>query len=156
VRRSNPTRIWGAEVKAALGLILAEPSIDGLAPFVPEVGHGNPSEAWQHLLRASDRTIRHRPRMNLLQEVTVNRAEHYVRSSKGLSLLISTDLAALGAGDVLIVNVETVRSRFVVCFAWFDNERFVLYLYCSWTIRLSRSELQLELLDLSTSFDFLN
>ena len=54
VKRYNPIRIWGAEVKAALGLILAEPSIvdDELAPFVPEVGR-----AW-HLLRASDRIIR--------------------------------------------------------------------------------------------------
>lgn len=70
MKRSNPIRIWGAEVKAELGLILAEPLIDDeLAP----------SEAW-HLLRASDRIIRQvmghrqdRPRMHLLQEVTVNR-----------------------------------------------------------------------------------
>jgi hypothetical protein len=41
-------------------------------------------------------------------------------------MFISTDLAALGAGDVLIVNVETMRSRSVECFAWFDDERFVL------------------------------
>jgi hypothetical protein len=54
--------------------------------------------------------------------------EHYIRCSgvKSAQIFISTDLAALGAGDVLIVNVETVRSRFVVSFAWFDNERFVL------------------------------
>ena len=59
VKRSSLIRIWGAEVKAALGLILAEPSIvvDELAPFVPEVGHGAPSGAW-HLLRASRRIIR--------------------------------------------------------------------------------------------------
>lgn len=58
VKRSNPIRIWGAEVKATLGQILAEPSIDGeLAPLVPEVGYGTPSEAW-HLLRASDRMTR--------------------------------------------------------------------------------------------------
>jgi hypothetical protein len=57
VKRSNPIRIWGAEVKAALGLILAEPSIDELAPFAPEVGHGAPSGAW-HLVRDSDRIIR--------------------------------------------------------------------------------------------------
>jgi len=54
VKRSNPIRIWGAEVKAALGLVLAELSI---APFVPELGHGTPSDAW-HLLRASDRILR--------------------------------------------------------------------------------------------------
>ena len=41
VKRSNRIRIWGAEVKAALGLILVEPSIDELAPFVHEVGHGH-------------------------------------------------------------------------------------------------------------------
>jgi len=45
---------------------------------------------------------------------------------RALSLQLSTDLAALGAGDVLIVNVETVRSHSVARFAWFDNERFVL------------------------------
>jgi hypothetical protein len=54
VKRYNLIRIWGAEVKAALGLILAERSIvdDELAPFIPEVGR-----VW-HLLRASDRIIR--------------------------------------------------------------------------------------------------
>jgi hypothetical protein len=58
VKRSNPIRIWGAEVKATLGLILDEPSIDDeLAPFLPEVGHGTPSGAW-HLLKASHRIIR--------------------------------------------------------------------------------------------------
>jgi hypothetical protein len=130
VRRSNPIRIWGAEVKAALvGLILVEPSVDELAPspFVPGVGHGTPSPlaAW-HLLTASDRDrmIRQAMRMDLLQEVTVI-VEHYIRV-KSAQIFISTDLAALGAGDVFIVNVETVRSRFVVCFAWFDNERFIL------------------------------
>jgi hypothetical protein len=42
-------------------------------------------------------------------------------------MFVSTDLAALGAGNVLVVNVEAVRSRFVVCFfTRFDNERFVL------------------------------
>lgn len=74
VKRSNPIRIWVAEVKAAPGPILAEPSIDHLAPLVPEVGHGTPSGAW-YLLRASDRIIRHRPRMHFLQEVTVNRGD---------------------------------------------------------------------------------
>ena len=68
VERSNPIRIWGAEVKVALGLILVEPSIVELAPFDPEVEHGTPPEAW-HLLRATDPIIRHRPRMDL----TVNR-----------------------------------------------------------------------------------
>jgi hypothetical protein len=66
-------------VKAALGQILAEPSIDGeLAPFVLEVGNGAPCA--EHLSRASDRIIRQAmkhyrnpPRMHLLQEVTVNR-----------------------------------------------------------------------------------
>ena|SRR6266576_2743281 len=82
VKRSNPIRISGAEVKAALGLILAERSIDELTtPFVREVGHGTPSGAW-NLLRASDRIIRHRPRMYLLQEVTVNRGDII----RGLSL----------------------------------------------------------------------
>ena len=78
VNRYNLIRIWGAEVKAALGLILAEPSIvdDEIAPFVPEVGHGAPSGAW-HLLRASDRITRQAmghywdgPWLHLLQEVT--------------------------------------------------------------------------------------
>ena len=110
-------------MKVALSLILAEPSIDELAPFVPEVGHGTPSAVW-HLLMASDRIIRHRPRMHLLQEVTVDCGTLY-RMFRG-QVYIPTDLGALGAGDVLIVNVETVRSRFVVCFAWLDDERFVL------------------------------
>jgi hypothetical protein len=61
VKRSNPIRIWGAEVKAALGLILVQPSVDEFAPFVPGVGPGTPSPlgAW-HLLTASglDRIIR--------------------------------------------------------------------------------------------------
>jgi hypothetical protein len=59
VKRSNPIRIWGAEVKATLGLILLEPSIvnDVLAPFVPDVGHETPLRAL-HLLRANDRIIR--------------------------------------------------------------------------------------------------
>ena len=74
VKRSNPIRISAAEVKATLRLILTELSIDELAPFAPEVGHGTPSGAW-HLLRASDRIIRHRPRMHLIQEVTVNRRD---------------------------------------------------------------------------------
>jgi hypothetical protein len=57
VERSNQIRIWGAEVKAGLGLILAWPSVDELAPFVPEVEDGTPSGAC-HLLRASDRIVR--------------------------------------------------------------------------------------------------
>jgi hypothetical protein len=57
VKRSNQIRIWGAEVKAGLGLILAWPSVDELAPFVPEVEDGTPSGAG-HLLRASDRIVR--------------------------------------------------------------------------------------------------
>ena len=68
--------------------------------------------------------IRQAMRMDLLQDVTVI-VEHYIRV-KSAQRFISTDLAALGAGDVFIVNVEAVRSRFVVCFAWFDNERFIL------------------------------
>lgn len=81
VKRSNPIRIWGAELKAALvGLILVEPSVDE-SPFVPGVGHGTPSPlgAW-HLLTASDRDwmIRQAMRMDLLQEVTVI-VEHYIR-----------------------------------------------------------------------------
>jgi hypothetical protein len=75
VKRSSLIRIWGAEVKAAPGLILPL-SIDELAPFAPEVGHGTPSGAW-NLLRANDRITRHCPRMDLLQEVTVNRGTLY-------------------------------------------------------------------------------
>jgi len=55
VKHSNPIRIWGAEVKATLGRILAEPSIDEeLAPFVAELVHAG---AWD-LLRTSDRIVR--------------------------------------------------------------------------------------------------
>ena len=69
-----------------------------------------------------------RPRMHLLQEVTVNRGALYQMFPGGRSahIFISTDLAALGARNVFIVNVQAVRSRFGACFAWFDNERFVL------------------------------
>jgi hypothetical protein len=79
VKRSNPIRIWGAEVKATLGLILYEPSIDDELA----VGHGTPSRAWR-LLRDNHRIIhqamghyRDRPRMHLLQEVTVSRETFY-------------------------------------------------------------------------------
>ena len=53
VKRSNQIRIWGAEVKVA-GLILAEPTIDELTTFGPELGHVNLPGGWC-LSRASDR-----------------------------------------------------------------------------------------------------
>ncbi len=55
VKSSNPIRISGAEVKVALGLILAEPTtIDELSPFVPELGYATRLGEWS-LLRPSDR-----------------------------------------------------------------------------------------------------
>ena len=63
--------------------------------------------------------------MHLLQEVTVKREAFYqMFRVKSARIFNSTDLGALGARDVLFVNVEAMRSRCVVCFSWFDNERF--------------------------------
>jgi hypothetical protein len=63
---SNLIQIWGAGVKTALGLILAEPVYE-LAPFVPEV-RASPAGKRQ-FSRDSYRT---RPRMRLLQEIAIN------------------------------------------------------------------------------------
>jgi hypothetical protein len=54
VKSSNQIQISGAEVKVAPGLILAEPTIDELSPFVPELAHATRSGEWS-LLRPSDR-----------------------------------------------------------------------------------------------------
>ena len=120
---TNLIQIWGAAVKTALGLILAEPVYE-LAPFVPEV-RASPAGKRQF---SRDSHYRNRPRMRLLQEIAINGGTLF----QGLSLHtnFSTNLPALGVGGVLIINLKTVRPYFVACFFvecfQFNDERFFL------------------------------
>lgn len=63
---------------------------------------------------------------------------------------------APGVGSALIVNVEAMRPRFVVCYAGINDEGFFLQLWSAGSsVGLSRLEILFELFDLSTVFDIL-
>ena len=90
---SNLIQIWGAGVKTALGLILAEPVYE-LAPFVPEVP-ASPAGKKQF---SRDSHHRNRPRMRLLQEIAMNGGTLF--HGQGLHTRFQLTLQRLGWGEL--------------------------------------------------------
>jgi len=68
---------------------------------------------------------RSRPRVSSLPEIT---EDQLVSMEASTHVHCPTNPVALGAGATVIVNVKTVRPRFIICHAGTNNQGFLLQL----------------------------